>query len=426
MKRQLQLAVLSSFRNDAAMDRESRFVRFTSTDWKRVYTWLDASGMALYFSQRARSIGEWEALPASVRYRLDQNLADNREQTKALLAEFAKITRAFADTRLPFAVIKGFSLIPEYCAVESLRTQFDLDFLVRRCDAASFANVLRTYGYSQVHEGDQNSEFKAGTDHLPSVRDLYRLKPQKSVELHYVSEDSAANLEVALLDRLQPRNVLGCEFLAPSKVDTFLLQAQHIFKHLCSEWTRVSWLLELRNFVSTERNNQPFWEDVRRQAAGRPELATAIGAATLLATMAFGEFAPEALTGWTVHSLPRSVRLWIECYGWSALLAEFPGTKLYLLLRRELMNDSADWRRYRRTKLLPLHRLPRVVHRPEFSIAKAFDQIRFAGVRLRFHVLEGVQYLHEAVRWNRRLRAWSLAAGERTQLDGKECTAIDL
>ncbi len=49
-----------------------------------------------------------------------------------------------------------------------------------------------------------------------------------------------------------------------------------------------------------------------------------------------GEFAPEALTYWTVDRMPVAARLWVKLYGHHVVFAGFPGSKLYLLLQKEL------------------------------------------------------------------------------------------
>jgi hypothetical protein len=100
------------------------------------------------------------------------------------------------------------------------------------------------------------------------------------------------------------------------------------------------------------------------------------------------------------------------------MIAASCGTKLYLLLRDELARPDASqnyseansWRKAKRSLLLPLHRVPRIVHpAPGYSLRKQlyghFYQARFTLFRLRFHVSQGIHYLIECSRWKHHLTA---------------------
>jgi hypothetical protein len=172
-----------------------------------------------------------------------------------------------------------------------------------------------------------------------------------------------------------------------------------------SEWTRISWLLEFRTFVTAHRDESEFWQHVRQRAANNEEDAIAVGVAVWLATEAFGEFAPPALTVWSLDGLPAPVRLWLECYGKKLLLADFPGTKLYLLLDGELSSSSSSSRKIDWDKVFPLHRPPRVTHPSDGAvhgrIRARLTEMSFMFFRMRFHVAEGTRYLIEVQRWKR-------------------------
>jgi hypothetical protein len=332
-----------------------------------------------------------------------------------LYEEFTRINCAFQNSHLQYAALKGFALIPDYCSDPSLRCQFDFDFLIHPSDACNCTKALRFLGYQLTHAGESDWELKAGTDRLPSVHDLYKVKPQQSVELHFGIGHSrpASALSGDLLNRLRHRSLHGITFPSLSPADMFLGQAFHLFRHIGSEWTRFSWLLEYRNFVRAHHEDHALWNEVHLRAADMQDSALAVGTATLLSSMAFGKFAPPALTGWTVRTLSEPVRIWIERYGWDVLLADFPGTKLYLLLQRELMSDERAWTQTRRARLLPLHRSPRVVHpsdnakglRPRTLVT----QLKFSAFRLRFHLIEGLRYMVESRRWKRIRNAASLS-----------------
>ena len=154
----------------------------------------------------------------------------------------------------------------------------------------------------------------------------------------------------------------------------------------------------------------PFGTNFSGLAEKNPRASLALGVVTLLITQVMGEFAPVLLTRWTVDRLPDSARLWIELYGSRSVFASFPGSKLYLLLQRELTSAGVPAKRTLRRALLPL-RLP-----PPISPASANDsfsvrlrryriQFRFVGFRLRFHVVEGARYMWEPLRWRQRMNS---------------------
>lgn len=403
MKRRFAETILASFRDGSVHEAAEAFATFSDREWRRGLRWLDSSGLALYFLAQLERSGLTHSLPEGVHVRLIRNQLENRVQCAELMREFVKINDSFRGLRLRYALLKGFSLFPDYCPDPALRCQFDLDVLIDRSAANSFANALRTLGYRAIHAGDSAWEFKSGTDRLPSIEDLYKPKPQKAVELHFAVGESQSMQawSAAALSRVEERSLRNVNFPALSETDSFLFQSLHILRHVRSEWIRVSWLLEFHNFIRTHRNDESLWREIRTRGDESSECAIAIGTGTLLATKAFGEIAPPTLMEWTVRTLPPPVRLWIDKYGSSVLLADFPGTKLYLLLQHELLNTH-EWRQLRRARLLPFHRVPAVTHQSgETQRHSSLTQARFTALRMRFHLIEGLRYLIESARWKR-------------------------
>jgi hypothetical protein len=145
---------------------------------------------------------------------------------------------------------------------------------------------------------------------------------------------------------------------------------------------------------------------LRQIARQNPRAPFALGVITLLITRVMGEFAPDALTSWTVDKLPPRVRLWVELYGQRAALASFPGNKLYLLLQQELASSGVPSKRSLRQALLPLSLPPLIVHAQNHETlrmcARRYSaQLRFVLFRLRFHAVQGLSYLRESARWRR-------------------------
>jgi hypothetical protein len=403
MNRRLAEAVIATFRDNEKAAICERLRRFRVHDWKRNSYWLDASGLALYFLDRLKTLQVEQVLPPSILAGLEERLADNGQRSKDLFEEFLRINQAFHAAGLRYVNLKGFSLIPDYCREPSLRCQFDLDFLASAGDANRCRGILETLGYAVAGRGENVLEFKSGAASLPAIGELYKPRKQRSVEVHFLASPAGAlGLSGDPLERAQEHAVHGTTFPALSDIDSFLSQANHLFRHLQSEWTRISWLLEFKTFIAFRRDQSGFWAEVGNRAAGVTDGPLAVAVSTWLATEAFGQFAPASLTQWSVDAIPAKLRQWMECYGRKILLSDFPGSKLYLLLEEQLRDRGAasqlNWK-----KVFPLHRPPQIT----FSSGRGSGvrgivaQTRYMFFRLRFHLREGIRLLLEAWRWKR-------------------------
>lgn len=400
--------VVAAFR-DSAGQSSHRLSALTAGDWQRSYHWLDASGMALYFLDQVESLHIESALPPAILERLRGNLADNRERSATMLAEFASLNESFRAAGLVYANLKGFTLSPESCPRPELRRQFDFDFLIDGNQLHLCQELLLQRGYELAAATPDVWEFKTGSSELTRIKDHYKARPQRSVELHFASSQQPPHLPFRdpRLERRIRHSWGGLTFPALTPADRFIAQALHIFKHLCSACTRLSWLLEYQHHIAIRHHDQPFWNDVRKHASTQRHASIAIGLTTLLSSRLFGGEAPPRLDEWS-DRLPSSVRLWADHYGRESILADFPGTKLYLLLQEQLRANDDSWKQTKRSRLLPLHRAPRIVaigtHDNVWKrIRSEVHQLRFTLFRLRFHLVEGTRYLVEASRWKRRL-----------------------
>jgi hypothetical protein len=404
-------AVVAAFRDPAEASLR-RLWEIRPHEWKQSYHWLDASGMALYFLDQLESLHLETVLPRATLSRLRGNLADNRERSSAMFAEFASLNASFQTAGLLYANLKGFSLSPESCPRPELRCQLDFDFLVDGTQLGRYRDLLNETGYQLFAATPDVWEFKAGSSEMVDVKDHYKAKPQRSVELHFASSVAPPYLPFRdrRLERLGTHSWAGLIFPALTPADQFIAQALHVFKHICSPCTRLSWLLEYQRHVNTRHHDQSFWNAVRAHAGNNRHTSIAIGLTTLLSSRIFGWDAPPELEEWSSHRLPAGVRLWADQYGKQSILADFPGTKLYLLLEEELRGNDQAWKQTRRTTLLPLHRAPRVLTTDAQDnawkrIRGGAYQLRFVLFRLRFHVVEGMHYLIAASRWKRRRAA---------------------
>ena len=400
----LKEAVLASF-HEPAPSVEARLREFTPRDWRRAKYWLDVSGLALYFLDRLDALHLQASVPEPFLLQLRTHLAENRERTAALFEETLAITRALQERNIKCAVLKGVTIPPESVCDFTLRNQMDLDLLIWDSDARVAETCLAQFGYTLDAISGNTWEFKAGAWGTSSLKNLYQTRPERAVEVHLVPDSKDPGS--VRLSRSEVRVINGHPLPALSPSDLFILQGQHLFKHMCGEHTRASWVLEYWRHVCARRADAGFWLGIEEIAAADPVLRVAIGAATLLTSLIFGPCAPPELSRWSMDKLPPEVCLWVHLYGRRTLLSDTPGSKVYLLLRKEMHPHSPKEKSSRRRLIFPLH-LPRRITRttPGDSMARRVRrfwlQVQFAIRRLRFHATEGIGLAVESVRWQRR------------------------
>lgn len=375
----------------------------TRAEWRHALHWLDVSGLALYFLDRLEQENLCGLVPKYVASRLRHNLADNTSRTAALIADWTSIQRAFQSAGLSFATLKGFSLGPPSVPRIELRSQLDLDFLVAEASAPEARTLIEARGFRLRAISGRSWEFAAHDEQPMSLRDLYRSTPHRFIELHI----EAAASRAPLLHRVEMRRLHGLTVPVLDSVDLFLGQGLHIFKHLSGEFTRGAHLLEFRRHVIARSNDSIFWRRLRALAEADPRHPIGLGVVVLLITRLMGDFAPPALTAWTVDRLTPAVRLWVETCGRDAIFTGSPGSKLYLLLQEALASAGVPRKRSTLQALLP-RRLPPATQAPAprhnlaLRLRRRWHRLRFILTRARFHIVEGLRYLRAARRFHER------------------------
>jgi len=374
-------------------------------EWDKLLRWLDLSGMALYFLDWLAESNLCGMLPAAVLTRLERNLVDNTERTRSMISESIAIQREFQKAGIQYANLKGLSLYPNSVPKPGLRLQFDLDFLVAERHMPEARTILERRGYRLNLMSGRSWEFKFNQRPWLELRDIYNDFNSYGVDLH---AEASIPGRPSSLDRLEWRELYGLTMPSLSPVDLLLGQGLHAFKHIWGGYSRASHLLEFRRHVLSRRDDSAFWRELHGAARQHPRASMELGVVILLITRVMGDFAPQALTAWTVDSLCRSIRLWVELYGYRVALGRHPGDKLHLLLQKEfeLAGFAQKQKQPLRHSLLPL-RMPAPVVRalPDESLPGRMRRYsmypQLILERLRFHVVEGFRFAFESRRMRR-------------------------
>lgn len=380
-------------------DRTLSTMRSASTkDWQRALHWMDTTGVALYFLREVERNGLRTWVPSDVLDRLRWRQTENGERTTDLLREIAELKADFERTGTRFLVLKGLANIPEACPDPSLRLQIDLDLLIEESSLTATRELLRRRGYGLTAIGRGTWEFRSVCADLPSLRDLYSVKRQRSIDVHPASKEDFDTL----YERRSERQVAGVGFEALGALDRLLAQAAHLAKHVRSEWTRVSWIHEMRCALEHASKQPELWERLAARLQEDRAAAEDLGTAILVCRTVFPEMCSDAVLRSAERSVPPRLRLWIAEFGREAVLTSFPGSKLYLLLPASPALGPA--RTSQRARLLPMTVPARVVPSAtswRYRIRAARSQWSFILVRLRFHLSAGLRYLSAAPRWRR-------------------------
>lgn len=387
---------------------------FQLDEWKSSYHWLDANGLALYFRNALRAKRLDFCIPREVMARLDSNHIDNQSRLEHHLAEFFVINDSFRAAGIRYVNLKGFTLEPDYCPDLSLRYQCDLDFMAHRSDRKLCRTVLESLGYRLTSDEADTLEFKPPEDHLPDIADLYKPRKQQAVEVHFGSQARNLDLGEECMNRLVWVNRMGAHYPALGEPDRFFSVVFHLYRHLLSEWVRLSWFYELGWCLRRRAHDASFWTAVLERAEADHDIARALSVVMAFSKQGFSGSVPEHLGAVCSKSLTKSVQLWIAHYGPEMLFGDFPGNKLYLLLLREL--GTSDWQEISRKRLLPFHAPTPALYGESWAerIGHVPENTRYGLSRATFHAREGFRYLKEQWRWRRRIeRAAVLGPGSK-------------
>jgi len=398
----MRQAILQSFCGTQAA-QSLQLSHISDRQWRDLLRSMDIGGLALYFFDRMNELQLGHILPSEIQARLQENLKDNTQRNRSLIQESASIQTDFQQAHLSYAVLEEFSLSSLSVPKPELRHQFDLDFLIAEECAPEARRILEGRGFTLYGISGRSLEFKRNVTPGIALKDLYKESSSFFVELHL--EYSALG-NPRLRHRIVHQYFYDMQMPVLSPADRFWGQGLHAFKHICSEFSRASHLLEFYRHVIGRQEDHAFWESLKLVVDEKPRVSLGLGVTTLLITGVMGEFALEALTKWTVDTLPHWARLWVDLYAQRIAFANFPGTKLYLLPRRELDSTDAPLKRSLTRALVPFRIPAPVISRSStdtlsVTVKRHRMQIQHLFFRARFHVLEGLRFPWESYRWRR-------------------------
>jgi Uncharacterised nucleotidyltransferase len=408
MTKMLKRAVLDTFREKTTDELCACLSVFGRREWVRSYRWLDSSGLALYFLDRLKSLGIAHVLPPSVLEHLENNQTANKQRMANLFADFVAINHSFQRADIVYFNVKGFTLVPASCPDPVLRTQMNLAFVMSGKDAALCHKVLAELGYSLVAYSEHTLEFAMDVWKAPHLPNIYETTAPRAVKVYIVSPREALHAAAyqQLLQR-QSRTWNGVTFPVASDSDAFINQSLHLFGRISSEWTRLSWLLEYKAFVDFRRDDAAFLREVRKGAQNDPDRILAIGVALSLIKVILGATIPPSLEEWTIRALDVSVHLWIQRYAEEALLADYPGTKLYLYLQDLLASRQGVKSNHRSDSLSqpPLFQ-PSDISKPKSLRRQCYRALAAANrkiFRMKFHFRENLRIALTTPHWRKLL-----------------------
>ena len=379
----------------------TRLLYLPRKEWEELLSWLDTSGLALYFLGRVEEAGLLNTLPRFVVARLQKNLVDNTQRMEEMIAESTSLQRRFQEAGLSYAVLKGFSLWPISVPKPELRSQLDLDFLVADECINEARRILEDAGYRLNAQDAKNLDFKANEGRTISLKDMYKAGRVRSAELHKEHRFAGRS---SLLARTETVCFGGIPTPVLAPLDLFLGQGLHLFKHICLPYWRAAHMIEFRRHVIARYDDPAFWNGLEEHVAGHAQTCIRLGVAILVITRVMGPFAPEALLRWTADQVPPRAGLWVDLYARRTALAAFPGNKLYLLLEKELEGSGVPPKRSPWLVLVPRRLPPFIMHAVAGEtlarrLNRYYRQFGFLVFRLRFHILEGIRYFCESILW---------------------------
>jgi len=423
-----------SFSSDSR-DSVPAIEKFTRRQWEHVQPWLDDAGLAFYFLERLKTTNSTALIPRSVLSRLERNFAANQARIDHMSLRFKEINQRFDDAGVRYEVVKGFSLVPEFCPYSSLRYQADLDYLIADESLPDAQRVFQEAGYDSRDSFSGKESIFVTPGAKPSRGDSSFLPhAPHAVELHTDIWDSEMH-ELQPIPKLfsvsqaKTSHWNGLSFPAQTDEDAFLLQVLHACRHLFTQWIRISNLLEISYFLNRRASDTDLWARAEKRVGENAVVREFVVIVVELATRLFAGPVPSLVQDWGAR-MHRQSRVWIEHYGRNWVLCEmpvyrfslFPQSKLVLFLQQQYRcaplkarpkkNDSSPSSRF--SQIISSLRL-----KPTLLLNREWRKRHLLVRRSIFYALAQARYICEIPRWRWRTRRSALPGGGRGSLPSK-------
>lgn len=395
--------------------------QFRTRQWERALPWLDDAGLPFYFLQKLKDVNAIDRIPASVCGRLQQNFMANQLRVEDMSRRFDLINKKFNDAGIRYAVLKGFSLIPEFCPYSPLRYQGDLDYLVDDQSFPVASRVLVEAGYRAKESLSRVEKIFVIPGATPCRGpEQYSSRAPHAVELHTKMWDGEMHQlpqipNLFFLDRAVHQRWNGLTFPALCNQEAFLLQILHTCNHLFTLWMRMSNLFEVAYFLNRRADDVEFWNQTAQAVGEMPILREFVVIVAELVARLFGAPLPALLRAWEVKIRPAS-RVWIEHYARRCAFSDlpfyqfrlFPTVKFALFLHQQFREDASVSKSVVRKRLVPFARLSQMAsslkQHPSLALKPSWWGQHMFVRRSIFHILASFRYLLEVPRWRWRNR----------------------
>ena len=402
--------------SDNRCDHFCAIEQFSPRQWERVLQWLDDAGLAFYFLQKLKDTHTCDMIPASALNRLQQSFRSNQLRVERMSNRFQSINNRFNDAGVRYTVIKGFSLVPQFCASAALRHQSDFDYLVDETSLPAAVEMLIQAGYvPKDSHSSMEAVFVSEVGKPSRNAEQYSPRSPHAVDLHTVLWEAELNgflqiPELPFLERAIAHHWNGLTFPALDDEDAFLLQVLHVCHHLFIFWIRMSCLFEIGYFLQRRAYDREFWNRIEQRVTDSRILREFLVIITEVVSRLFLSPVPQLIHGWAAKIRPGS-RVWIEHYARRCVFSElpayqfglFPTAKLVLFLQQQFREQAPVGKSLLRKRLLPSSRLSRIFsslrRKPSLALNADWWTHQLLVRRSLFHLLAGLRYVCEVPRW---------------------------
>jgi hypothetical protein len=405
--------IIRAFRRDPDFARATSLPPVGSRQGARLLRWLDHSGLALQFHNCIETGAAEKCLSDAWRDTLMGRKRRNAARLEDMLEEFRRLNDAFRAKGVMALALKGFSLVPDFCADPSLRHQTDFDFLVNPSDIDAAAEALRSHGYSTPKLSYSGESFFSTPLHqVPSrTDDLYAIQHHRQVDLHVSLTESSHWLQLDFPARGEtaaiPMNISGISFYGLPLETRFLAQILHAFKHSFRSWLRLSWLLEIGHCMDLHHEDDVLWARLLEEAGNTLLMKRIFAFILTLTHRLFGSRIPNRLANWAAEGMTPTLRVWLEHFSEGWALADWPGSLSNLFLSSDFIADSRLRSEYLKSRLIPKQERLSIETRSANDLERPFlwqiQRWKYVAHRAGVHLGDVVRFPLTQWRWQRAL-----------------------